>query len=232
MPVKSEPDVIIDKIRIPLGVGGGGKTGGDDGRGDGGGGGGGDRGRGRPDDEPDARLAMARSAMWVALAPIVMFFAAFCSAYIVRRGMMGNWVPLQVPLVVWLSTLLLLASSATLERSRGFLRTGVFNEFGRWWRTTTLLGLAFLVGQVIAWWLLMSQGVYLAANPSGSFFYLLTASHALHLLGGVAGLLYVARRERRGQLARRSALVDVTSIYWHFMAVVWVVLFLMLVILR
>ena len=93
--------------------------------------------------------------------------------------------------------------------------------------------MAFLLGQLGAWWQLTDRGVYLASNPSSSFFYVLTAAHGLHLLGGEVALLYVAFQAARVGLgpARRTA-VDVTAVYWHFLGGLWVFIFLLLLVWR
>jgi len=168
--------------------------------------------------------------MWFALTGIVMLFAAFTSALVVRKGMSFDWIPVRVPRVLWLNTCVLIASSATLELSRRALREGAANAFIRWLSATLLLGLGFLAGQLVAWRELASRGVYLASNPGSSFFFVLTAAHGFHLLGGVVALAYVVVRARRiafGQ-ARRTPL-DVTAIYWHFMDALWIyVLFVLM----
>jgi len=171
-----------------------------------------------------------RLGMWFALTGIVMLFAAFTSALVVRKGMSFDWVAVSLPRILWLNTFVLLASSATLELSRRSLRAGSANEFFRWLSATVVLGLGFLGGQLVAWRELAARGVYLATNPGSSFFYVLTAAHGLHLLGGVVALAYVASRARRIALGRaRRTPVDVTAIYWHFMDALWIYVFFVLV---
>jgi cytochrome c oxidase subunit 3 len=170
-----------------------------------------------------------RLGMWFALTGIVMLFAAFTSALVVRKGMSFDWVPVRVPRVLWFNTLVLLSSSATLELSRRWLSAHEARAFIRWLSVTLALGLGFLAGQIIAWRELAVRGVYLASNPGSSFFYVLTAAHGVHLLGGVVALAYVVFRARRiaiGQ-ARRTPL-DVTAIYWHFMDALWIYVFFVL----
>jgi cytochrome c oxidase subunit 3 len=170
-----------------------------------------------------------RLGMCFALTGIVMLFAAFTSALVVRKGMSFDWVSFSVPRVLWLNTFVLIASSATLELSRRSLSAGSANEFIRWLSATVVLGLGFLGGQLVAWRDLASRGIYLATNPGSSFFYVLTAAHGIHLLGGVVALAYVASRTRRIALGRaRRTPVDVTAIYWHFMDALWIYVFFML----
>jgi cytochrome c oxidase subunit III len=174
----------------------------------------------------------ASTGIWVVLAAIGMSFAALTSALVVRKGGAADWRHLTLPSVLYLNTLVLLASSVTLEISRrrvasfmGGLKSGVANP-ARWLYITLFLGLLFVGGQYIAWRQLSAQGLYLATNPSSSFFYVFTAAHALHLMGGLGGLVRVIRKLHKSVL-RRSTL-DATSRYWHFMDVLWVYLLLLL----
>jgi len=167
--------------------------------------------------------------MWFALAGIVMLFAGFTSAMVVRRGMAFDWVSIAVPRLLWVNTGVLLVSSLTLEFSRRALSRHAIMNFLRWLAATVALGVAFLAGQLVVWRQLAERGVYLATNPSSSFFYVLTAAHGVHLLGGVLALGYVtihAQRIARGR-ERRTPL-DVTAIYWHFMDALWIYIFLLL----
>jgi cytochrome c oxidase subunit III len=180
----------------------------------------------------DYAPAPSGTAIWVLLAAIAMTFAAFTSALIVRQGSSLDWRHLTLPRVLYLNTLMLLASSVTLEISRrriavfmGGPRTFDLNP-SRWLYVTLVLGLVFVAGQYAAWLQLRSEGLFLATNPASSFFYLLTAVHALHVLGGLGGLTYVLRELHRVVL-RRSTL-DTFSRYWHFMGILWVYLLLLL----
>lgn len=163
------------------------------------------------------------TGMWVGLAGIVMLFAAFTSAMVVRKGFGNDWVQTRLPHILYLNTLVLLGSSAALEHARRALTQGESARFRHWLYLTAALGLTFLAGQLVGWRELATRGVYLATNPSSSFFYLLTATHGLHLLGGITALGYISGKARlisRG-LKKRTA-VDVAAIYWHFMDGLWV----------
>jgi cytochrome c oxidase subunit 3 len=172
------------------------------------------------------------TGVWVILFSITMTFAAFTSALIVRKGSSLDWRPFTLPPILYFNTLLLLASSVTLEVARrrvaafmGRAKSHAENP-ERWLYITLSLGFLFVVGQYIAWQQLSAQGVFLASNPSSSFFYVLTAAHALHVLGGLGGLIYVIRRLHKSTLRRRS--LDAVSRYWHFMGGLWVYLLLLL----
>ena len=170
-----------------------------------------------------------RTGIVLAIAAIVMFFAALVSALVVRRGISTDWIAAPLPGLLWLNTTVLLVSSMMIELSRRALDRGRTAQFAAWLYVTAALGVTFLAGQLVAWRHLAAQGFYLATNPSSAFFYLLTAAHGVHLVAGVVALFYVLFRA--GRIARgidqRTAL-DVTRIFWHFLAGLWLLIFLML----
>ena len=162
------------------------------------------------------------------LGTILMFFLALVSAYIVRKGLGGDWRATQLPPVLWLNTGVLAASSVTLEAARRSFRQGEAAGFARWWLAGLLLGIGFLAGQLVAWRQLAAQGVYLASNASSSFFYVFTAAHGLHLVGGLCALLYVAARGWSHLLRTDGLAAGMAAAYWHFMDGLWVFLLLLL----
>jgi len=214
------PGTIVDDVEI-IDAGHGGGTdvpaGGDD-DGDGHGGGG----------LPAIPQRAYFTAIQLALAGIVMFFMALTSSFLVRKGLGDDWVSFTLPRILWANTLVLLASSGAIQFARARLRSGDTEGFRRWWAITTALGALFLAGQFAAWRQLAAQGVFLATNPSSSFFYLLTALHGLHLLGGIVGLFYVAYRPWQRSRITQSTAADLVSIYWHFMDGLWIFLFALL----
>jgi cytochrome c oxidase subunit III len=174
----------------------------------------------------------ASTGVWVGLAAISMSFAALTSALVVRRGGAVDWRHFTLPSVLYLNTVVLFASSFTLELGRrriatfmGGLRSGAANP-ARWLYVTLLLGMLFVAGQYVAWRQLSAQGLYLATNPSSSFFYVFTAAHGLHVLGGLGGLGRVIGKLNK--LVLRRSTLDATSRYWHFMDLLWVYLLLLL----
>jgi cytochrome c oxidase subunit 3 len=183
-----------------------------------------------------------------------MIFVSLTSAYIVRRGLptfddrtgtyTRDWIPVQLPLALLLiNTLLLAASSLTAELARRqIIRQAALApvksipgvSLGResgfpWLGLTVVLGLGFLSGQWLAWRELADRGFYLATSASSSFVYLLTATHGVHLLGGVLVLLYAAVVSLTNRpVEGRRIVVDVTAWYWHFMFVLWLGIFALL----
>ena len=168
------------------------------------------------------------TGLMVLLAAVVMFFAALTSAFIVRRGLSNDWLTTRMPWLIWLNTAALLASSLALEMARRALKAGRRESFNRLWTAGTALGVVFLAGQYAVWLQLRSQGIYMATNPSSSFFYVLTAAHAIHLIGGVAALVYVSVQALRLRLgpSKRTA-IDVSAVYWHFLDGLWVYLLIL-----
>jgi len=122
----------------------------------------------------------------------------------------------------------LLASSATMERARKRLTQGDISGFRRLWLITTVLGLAFLAGQLVAWRQLVEQGIYVATNQGSSFFYIFTAVHGVHLLGGICALICVYLRNFESAKISVSLAAEVSSYYWHFMDGLWLFLLALL----
>ncbi len=204
-----------DAVKGPSGPGAGWRGG------DGGGGGGGG--------QPGASRRASLTGLLVLLTATTMIFAAFTSAFWVRRGLSNDWRPTGLPTVLWANTAVLLVSSAMLEIARRSLKAGKRAEFNRYWTIGAGLGILFLVGQGLAWRQLAAAGVFIATNPSSSFFYVLTAAHALHVLGGITGLVYVDVKALLLQLGpgKRTA-VDVCALFWHFLDGLWVYLMILL----
>jgi cytochrome c oxidase subunit III len=187
------------------------------------------------------RLRRARLGLLVALTPVLMLFVSFSSAYVVRQGLptldprtnqlVLDWIPVTLPKLLLLNTGVLILSSLFMELARLQIKgqatplPGVSAEQPTkipWLPMTLVLGLAFLFGQWTAWRQLAASGFYVATTPSSSFVYLLTGTHAVHLMGGilvlfVAGIASLLHRS----VATRSIVVDVTAWYWHFMAALW-----------
>lgn len=174
-----------------------------------------------------------RIGMWVALAAILMMFTSLSSAYIVRAASANDWRPIAMPRVLLLSTALIVISSLTLETARRKLKRDLTNSYKGWLLLSTLLGFGFLLSQLWAWRQLVRQGIYIVTNPHSSFFYLLTGTHAVHLLGGLLALAFLLVRARNSMAnepsrARHQAVAGAVTLYWHFMDVLWIYLFVLL----
>jgi len=187
--------------------------------------GGDDDGKRSPKRRPSPRRYYTGIALGIV--SVLMFFMALASAYLVRRGS-ADWVPVRVPMLMWCNTAVLLVSSGTLEMARKRLGLLDVAGFTRLWGLTTVLGVVFLIGQVVAWRQLVGEGIYLASNPASSFFYIFTGAHALHVIGGVGALLYVAWRNFERAQVTRVVAAEVASYYWHFMDALWLFLLALL----
>jgi cytochrome c oxidase subunit III len=213
-------------------------------------GGGGD---GRGDGSPDygARLRRLRLGLAIGLTSVTMIFVSLTSAYVVRRGLptldertntyVRDWIPVDLPITLLLiNTVLLLLSSIAAELARRQITRqaalapvrsipGVSLGEGKgfpWLGATLVLGCGFLTGQWMAWRELADRGFYLATSASSSFVYLLTATHAVHLAGGILVLLYAATVSLlQKPVEARRVVVDVAAWYWHFMFLLWLYIF-------
>jgi len=191
------------------------------------GGGGGDDPRSR---RPSGRVSPKRyyTGIWIGIVSVTMFFMALVSAYVVRKGASTDWVTFHFPGLIWVNTLILLVSSATVEVARRRLAAGNLTSFRSWWTLTTLLAFVFLAGQIVVWRQLFEQGVYLASNPASSFFFIFTGLHALHILAGLGALLFVALRNFDQARLSLATAAGVTSYFWHFLDGLWVFLAVLL----
>lgn len=170
-------------------------------------------------------LSTAQLGLWLFLGAVTMLFAGFSSAYLVHRGA-PTWQLIPMPKILWVNTALLLLSSATLERARAALLVGR-RLLLRWLSITSIIGLLFLAGQLLAWRQLAGLGVYLPSNPNSSFFYILTGAHGLHLAGGIAALFYLLCRARKSYGPGLGSTFKLCAVYWHFLDGLWLYLFIL-----
>jgi cytochrome c oxidase subunit III len=174
-----------------------------------------------------------RLGMWIALAAILMMFTSLTSAYIVRAASSTDWLPIAMPRILLLSTAFIVASSATIEIARQKLKAALPGSYKRWLLLTTALGVGFLGSQLLVWRQLVAQGVYVTSNPHSSFFYLLTGTHGVHLMGGLLALVFLLVGSRNLRVngeaqSRHQAAAGAVTLYWHFMDGLWIYLFLLL----
>jgi cytochrome c oxidase subunit 3 len=172
-----------------------------------------------------SRLPAAKIGLGVFLAVVGSLFALFLSAYLLRMEM-ADWRPLPAPTILWLNTGLLILSSVALQWAQVNARRGDLEGVQTGLLAAGALALAFLAGQFIAWRQLDAAGYYLASNPANTFFYVLTALHGLHLLGGIIALSRTAARAWRGLAVEKLRMsVELCAIYWHFLLLIWLILF-------
>ncbi len=164
-------------------------------------------------------------ALVLAMAGIIMMFSALTSAYIVRKAA-GNWLEFKLPALFLYNTLVLIVSSITAHLAYRYYAREDVSKYRLFTTVTFCLGVLFLVLQVIAWDQLKNIGVPLDGNPSGSFIYVISGTHAAHVLGGL-GALFLGLRTAFSPYklsAGRKLSIQLVNIYWHFVDVLWIYL--------
>jgi cytochrome c oxidase subunit 3 len=189
----------------------------------------------------ELRKIVKKQLLWVALVSISMFFASMLSAFIVEKADVGNWKDFILPVyftIDWnnesvdigyflISTVIIIISSLLLLFVKPLLKNGksifslVFIVF--------ILGILFTYFQIKGWQELTNQGVYLTgvgSNVAGSFLYILTLTHLLHLFGGLVGLCISTIKSKQNLYSINNYLgLELTSIYWHFLTILWIILY-------
>jgi cytochrome c oxidase subunit 3 len=171
-------------------------------------------------------------ALWLFCVSVVMIFGALTSAYIVRQAE-GNWLIFELPQLFWINTGIILASSMTMHWAYHSAKRDRLESVKVGMVITTILGVAFLIGQYLAWGDLVDQKVYLVGNPSGSFVYILSGLHGLHIVGGVVFLLIVLASTFKYKVHSKSLnQIEMCVTYWHFLGGLWLYLFVFLLLTR
>ena len=175
-----------------------------------------------------SKIHPKKFALWVGCASIMMMFAAFTSAYIVRQAA-GNWLEFRLPDLFFYNTIVILMSSVMLHSSYLSFKRGNVSLSRGLLVIALILALAFLVWQYQGWLALQSIGVELTTNPSGSFVYVISGVHAAHVIGGITALIiavihafWLPYRATPGRKLR----FEMTLTYWHFLGFLWVYLLL------
>jgi cytochrome c oxidase subunit 3 len=182
--------------------------------------------------EQKRRIHPHKFTLWVGLASIVMMFAGFTSAYIIKRNQ-DNWVSFDLPKVFWYSTAVIILSSVTLWSAKTAFKNREMLKYRNLVVATLALGVLFIVLQIVGFTQLWANGMTLKANVSFSFLYVIVGLHALHVLGGIIALL-VMFANAFSKKARNYDIVpvEVISTYWHFVDFLWIYLLVFLVMIR
>jgi cytochrome c oxidase subunit 3 len=177
--------------------------------------------------------ALYQVGILVSLAIVTMTFGSLIFAFVYRSEVQQNWRHIELPQTLWLSTALLLASSALLETARRRLKHGDQRAFYHliWWATG--LGFLFLAAQLTAWFQILHTGVLLERNPHSSFIFIFSGMHGVHILVGLAGLFYLLRRTREDASGPKYQMTtrvwaNAVATFWHYLDFVWIVLFVLL----
>ena len=185
-------------------------------------------------EEADEPIAMnpKKFALWIFIASVMMIFAALTSAYIVRQSD-GNWLVFDLPNSFWVTSAIILCSSITMHWAYLAAKKDNLEGTKLAISITTVLGTAFLIGQYIAWGDLVRRNVYFVGNPSGSFVYVLSGLHGLHIVGGVIFLLIVLVAAFRFKVhSKKLSQIEMCATYWHFLDALWLYLFVFLLLNR
>lgn len=185
-------------------------------------------------EEANQPLAMnpKKFAMWLFCVSVVMVFGALTSAYIVRQAE-GNWSEFDLPVLFWVNTVVILVSSVSLHWAYLAAKQDRLETLKIALIITTILGGSFLVGQFMGWVDLVNQRVYWVGNPSGSFVYVLSGLHGLHIIGGVVYLLIVLKSTFQYKVHSKSLnQIEMCVTYWHFLGGLWLYLFVFLLLTR
>ncbi|HMR58838.1 MAG TPA: cytochrome c oxidase subunit 3 [Cyclobacteriaceae bacterium] len=185
-------------------------------------------------EEPSKPLAMEprKFGMWLFMGSVFMLFAALTSAYIVREAE-GNWVYFEMPRLFTISTVVILVSSITMQWAYWSAKKDNLSNVKVMMTITTVLGFAFLVLQWLGWVQLVAEKIYFVGNPSGSFLYVLTGVHALHIISAIVFLLIVLVATYRYKVHSKSMVsIEMCTTYWHFLGGLWLYLFVFLLLYR
>lgn len=174
----------------------------------------------------------AKLIVWLFIVSIIMFFAAFTSAYLVRRSE-GNWVEFDIPMIFYISTFVLILSSISMHLSVKAAKQDNIPRLRTLIAFTTAAGILFLVLQVLGWMQLQDSGVYVKGNPAESFYYILTGSHFVHIISGLGVLLYAFYSTFKNKINKDNTdRIEISATYWHFLDVLWVYIFIFLIYFR
>ncbi len=177
--------------------------------------------------EPKRQLSMhpLKFATWLFIVSIVMIFAALTSAYVVRKAE-GNWLEFNLPDMFYSTSVIILLSSITMHLAYTYIRKDLFSRAKWMMAITIILGIIFCYGQFIAWGELVQNDVYFVGNPSGSFVYVFSGLHGLHIVSGIVFLIIVLINIVRSKIhSKNLSQMEMCVTFWHFLDGLWLYLF-------
>ena len=182
--------------------------------------------------ETYTKVPTGKIVLWIAIVSMIMMFAGLTSGYIVRQAE-GNWFVFELPSIFYISTALIVISSFSMYYALHSVKRNDFKGLNIGLFITLGLGLAFSFTQFAAWSKLVDMGIYFVGNPSGSFLYVISGLHLIHILAGIIYLMVVSVGAIRGKYHSGSLLpLELCSIFWHFLGGLWVYLFFFLLFIR
>lgn len=170
--------------------------------------------------------------LWVGIGSILMMFAGLTSAYIVKRNQ-ANWITFDLPAAFWYSTAVIIVSSITLYMASVAFKARMMSRYRSLVAATLILGVLFIILQLIGFRQLWNSGVTLTASVSYSFLYIIVGVHAVHVLGGIIVLVVMSLKAFSNKIRSYSLVpVDLISTYWHFVDILWIYLLIFLLMIR
>jgi cytochrome c oxidase subunit 3 len=174
--------------------------------------------------EQKKRIHPHKFTLWVGIGSILMMFAGLTSAFIVKSNQ-TNWVTIDMPVVFWFSTAVMLASSLTIQLSLRSFKQREMSRYRLLIGVTLLLGVAFIVLQWFGFQDLWKQNITFRGSGAGQFLYVIFGLHAIHVIGGVIALLVILAKAFGGRVKNYSSVpVEVAATYWHFVDLLWIYL--------
>lgn len=181
--------------------------------------------------EQNKKMHPYKFTMWIAIASIVMMFAGFTSAYIVKRAQV-NWQGFDLPMIFTYSTIILIASSITMQLAVRKFKDRHMSVYRQLMVVTAILGAIFIVMQIVGFATLQDRGIKLVgpgSNVAGSFIAVIAGVHLLHVVGGIVTLTVMLYKAYKSRVRNYSTVgVEVASTYWHFVDILWIYLFVFL----
>jgi cytochrome c oxidase subunit 3 len=164
--------------------------------------------------------------LWIAIGSIIMMFAGFTSAYIVKRQQPG-WTTFDIPRAFWYSTALILLSSLTVQMALQAFKQREMRKYRNLIAVTFVLGIAFIALQILGFAQIWKSGVTFRGSGAGQFLYVIAGLHAMHVLGGVITLMIMFFKASSSTTRSYNSIpIEVASTYWHFVDVLWIYLFI------
>ncbi len=183
------------------------------------------------DNNTNPRVQPLKFSLWLIIISIIMMFAAFTSAYIVRRAE-GNWLEFDLPNILLINTIVIVLSSVAMQMAHNAAKNNNLKLLKMMLLLTLGLGIAFLVGQWKGWSDLVQSNVYFGgsgSNPAGSFLYVLTGVHAFHLVTGLIFLFITFMSSLKYKVHSKNMLrIQLCTTYWHFLGGLWLYLYIFL----
>ena len=170
--------------------------------------------------------------LWVGIGSILMMFAGLTSAYIVKRNQ-ANWATFELPLAFWYSTAAILLSSLTVNMAVRSFKERAMSRYRMFMAATMVLGVLFIVLQVLGFQQLWAKGITLQGNVSYSFLYVIVGLHAVHVIGGVVALIVMSLQAFSSRVRNYSIVpVELICTYWHFVDILWLYVLVFLIMIR